>query len=244
VLVITRARLTNPQSPTTSIRSRFWTLPKTSLFRKSDQVGALEPEYDGRMLPLLFSGIVFLFLLLGSIVFLACLVVPRARQYALSAALWFAMWGPCSVTLMVLAGIGLITAAFVTKAGDLQTFHAPRLLSVFGWSYLIAGILFTTMVATASAWVHQAVARRLTFALFRLYAVAVSAGIGSVFGWCLGWWMMFMELSGYAWLFVWGICMLALIVGFGVAAYKGARTLRGEAPEGFTWISPAEFAGH
>jgi len=193
------------------------------------------------MLPLLFAGIVFFFLLIGSIVFLACLLVSRTRQYALSAALWCAMWGPCSVMLMVLAGVGLIAAAFVTKAGDLQTFHTPRLLSAFGWTYLIAGVLITTVVATASTWIHQAVVRRITFALFRLYAAAVSAGIGSVFGWSLGWWMMYRELSGYVWLFVWGICMLALIAGFGVAAYKGARGLRGEAARSFTWITPAEF---
>jgi hypothetical protein len=196
------------------------------------------------MLPFIFAGIVFLFLLLGSVVFLAFLLVPIIRKYALSAARWSAMWGPCAVALMTIAGIGLVAAAFLTKAGDVQTFHAPRLLSTFGWSYLIAGIVITTLVATASAWIHQVMVKRLTFALFRLYAAAVSAGIGSVFGWCLGWWMMSKELSGYVWLFMWGICMLTLISGFGAAAYKGARGLRGEAPEGFTWISPSEFAGH
>jgi len=195
------------------------------------------------MLPLLFAGIVFLFLLIGSIVFLVCLPLPWTRQYALSVALWCAMWGPCSVTLMVLAGVGLVAAAFVTKAGDLQTFHAPRLLSAFGWSYLIAGVLITTVVATASAWIHQVVVRRLTLALFRLYSAAVSAGIGSVFGWTLGWWMMYQQLSGYVWLVLWGICMLALIAGFGAAAFKGARGLRGEPPKDFTWITPAEFSG-
>jgi hypothetical protein len=195
------------------------------------------------MLPLLFAGIIFLFLPLGSTVFLVCLPFPRTRQYALSAALWCAMWGPCSVALMVLAGVGLVAAAFITKSGDMQTFHAPRLLSVFGWSYLIAGVLITTVVATASAWIHQVVVRRLTLALFRLYSAAIAGGIGSVFGWTLGWWMMYRELSGYAWLVVWGICMLALIVGFGAAAFKGARTLRGEPPKNLTWITPAEFSG-
>ena len=196
------------------------------------------------MLPLLFAGIIFLFLLIGSIVFLMCLLVPRTRQYALSAALWCAMWGPCSVTLMVLAGVGLIAAAFITKTGDLQTFHTPRLLSVFGWSYLIAGILITTVVATASAWIHQTVVRRFTFALFRLYSAAVSAGIGSVFGWSLGWWMMYREVSGYVWFFIWGICMFALITTFGITVYKGARGLRGEMPKSFTWISSTEYSGH
>jgi hypothetical protein len=40
------------------------------------------------MLPFLLAGIVFVFLLLGSIVFLVCLLIPWTRQYALSAALW------------------------------------------------------------------------------------------------------------------------------------------------------------
>jgi hypothetical protein len=185
------------------------------------------------MLPLLFAGVVFLFLLVGSIVFLACLLLPPFRRYALSAALWCAMWGPCSIVLMLVAGVGLIATAFITKAGDGQTFHAPRLLSVFGWNYLIAAILVTVAVATASAWIHQVVVRRLPFALFRLYAAVVSAGIGSVFGWCLGWWMMAKSVSGHVSLLLWGICMLALIAGFGVAAYKGARGLRGRAPESF-----------
>ena len=188
------------------------------------------------MLPLLFAGIAFLFLLIGSIVFLACSLLPPFRRYALSAALWCAMWGPCSIILMLVAGVGLIATTFITKTGDGQTFHVPRLLSAFGWSYLTVGVLVTIAVATASAWIHQSVVRRLTFALFRLYAAVVSAGIGSVFGWCLGWWMMARSVSGHVSLLFWGTAMLALIAGFGVAAYKGARGLRGEAPDRVTWI--------
>jgi hypothetical protein len=138
------------------------------------------------MLLLLFADIVFFFLLVGSIVFLACLSLPPIRRYALSAAVWCAMWGPCSIILMLVAGVGLIATAFIAKPGDGQAFHASRLLSAFGWSYLVVGILVTVTVATALARIHQAIVRRLTFALFRLYAAVVSAGIGSVFGWCLG----------------------------------------------------------
>ena len=186
------------------------------------------------MLPLLFGGIALLFILLGSVVFLVCLLLPGTRKYALSAALWCAMWGPCSITLMAIAGVGLIAAAFISKANDVQTLHAPRLLAAFGWSYLTAGLLITVVAATAAAWIHQAIVKRLTFALFRLYAAAVSGGVGSVFGWCLGWWMMTGGLNGHVWLLVWMLCMLALITGFSVAAYRGARGLRGQAPDGFT----------
>ena len=115
------------------------------------------------MLPFLLAGIVFIFLLLGSIVFLACVLIPPTRQYALSAALWCAMWGPCSVALMVVAGVGLITTAFITKVGGVQSLHAPRLISSFGWAYLIIGVMMTAIAATGAAWLHQVLMKRLTF---------------------------------------------------------------------------------
>jgi hypothetical protein len=86
------------------------------------------------MILLLFAAIVFIFLALGSLVFVACVLVPPTRKYALSAALWCAVWGPCSVGLMTLAGLGLVASAFITKAGDMQSFHGPRLLAAFGWA--------------------------------------------------------------------------------------------------------------
>jgi hypothetical protein len=123
-----------------------------------------------------------------------------------------------------------------------QSFHAPRLVAAFGWSYLILGALVTATVATGGAWLHQIIVRRFTFALFRLYAAVVSAGIGSVFGWCLGWWLLLNEVQRHA--LPWWICgMLILMVAFGAAAYRGAHKLRGEAPTSFTWISAEEFAG-
>jgi hypothetical protein len=194
------------------------------------------------MLPFLLAGIVFIFLLLGSIVFLACLLIPPTRHCALGAALWCAMWSPCSVALMVVAGVGLITTAFITKVGGVQSLHAPRLISSFGWAYLIIGVLMTAIAATGAAWLHQVLMKRLTFALFRLYAAAVSGGIGSVFGWCLGWWILVKDLGVYGWL-LWGGGMLVLVSGFAVVAYKGARGLRGTAPKNFTWISEEEFPG-
>ena len=149
------------------------------------------------MLLLLFGMIIFAFLFLGAIVFLACVLMPPTQRYAVSAALWCAVWGPCSVGLMMLAGLGLVAQAFITRAGDLERFHAPRLLAAFGWGYLILGILMTALVATGAAWLHQAITRRMAFALFRLYAAAVSAGIGSVFGWVLGGWMSWKRQPPY-----------------------------------------------
>ncbi len=194
------------------------------------------------MLPLLLAAIIFGFLLIGSLVFLVCVLVPPARQYALSAAAWCAMWGPCSVGFLLLAGAGLIADAFISKSQDAQVFHFPKLTAVFGWSYLVIAVVVTLIVATGIAWLHQWLLHRLTFALFRLYVTIVCAGIGSVFGWCLGWWMLAKGTTHHVFP-LWIVGTLVLVSSFGTVAYKGARALRGEPPRDFTWISIEEFAG-
>jgi hypothetical protein len=193
------------------------------------------------MLPLLFAMVVFFFLLVGAVMFLACVLVPTARQYALSVALWFAALGPCAVALMMLAGLAIVADAFITKTSDMQSFHTPTWPATLGWGYAVVGVLVSGGVATVVAWLHQAITRRLTFLLFRLYVTAVIAGIGSVFGWALSWWLLSTEIP-HVW--IWSLLgMLILVVGFGAAAYKGARGLRGDAPTKFPWVSPEEFAG-
>ncbi len=194
------------------------------------------------MLFVLLALIVFVFLVIGSIAFLVCVLLPPTRRFALSAALWFAVWGPCSVGLMVLAGLGLAGGALAMKAANMHWTDAPRMLGALGWSYMIVGTLITIGVATGAAWLHQWLIHRFTFALFRLYVTAISAGIGSVFGWVLGWWVMTKKIDHQE-VWWWTLAMLFFIAGFGVAAYKNARALRGEAPTGFTWISAEEFAG-
>lgn len=175
----------------------------------------------------------------GAVAFLFCVLVPALSRYALSVALWFATWGPCSIGLMLLAGVALISHVFMARQGG-SAFHATRSLSVIGWGYLIASVTVTACVATAAAWVHQFVVHRFTFALFRLYATAVVAGIGSVFGWCLSWWMLPLN-PPRTW--VWSLlAMVVLVVAFGAAAWKGARGLRGDAPTRLSWISGKEFS--
>lgn len=194
------------------------------------------------MIFILFAGIIFAFLLLGAIVFLACILLPPTRRYALSVAFWVALWGPCSVLLIVLAGVGLLSGSVLMNAGNLQWPNAPKLLAAVGWSYLIVGATITIVVATCAAWLHQFLIHRFTFALFRIYVTAISAGIGSVFGWALGWWIAAKEHT-YLGLWWWPLVTLVLTAGFGTAAYKAARALRGKAPTRFTWITPEEFEG-
>ncbi len=136
----------------------------------------------------LFVIVVFTFLLLGSTAFVLCVLLPPTRRYALSVAFWFALWGPCLVALMTLAGLGLVAGALVMRAGNMQLIDAPKLFAALGWGYVTVGALITACISTGAAWLHQKVVHRFTFFLFRIYATAVSAGIGSVFGWFLGWW--------------------------------------------------------
>lgn len=186
--------------------------------------------------------VVFACLVLGSVAFLVCVLVPPTRRFALSTALWFAVWGPCLDGLLVVALLGFAGESLAKSSWTTQWTVAPGVVRAFGWGYLTAGLLVSALVASGVAWVHQKLVHRLTFALFRLYAAVVSAGIGSVFGWCLGWWMMAEEFTRMGtWL--WVAAMLLLMAGFGAAAYKGARSLRGKAPTRFTWISADEFEG-
>jgi hypothetical protein len=193
------------------------------------------------MLVLLIGFVILFWLATGAVQFLICVAVPRLRRYALSAALWWAMWGPCSVGLMFLAGFAVVVNAFIAKDGNISLFHHPHFLESLGWGYVLLGILFTSSIASVVSWLHQAVVRRFTFALFRLYSTVVVAGIGSVFGWCFGWWILSTDVRFGA--FLWLAGMTIFIGGFGVAAYRGARGLRGDAPRTLAWVSESEFEG-
>jgi hypothetical protein len=211
----------------------------TSADIKSQFTAVGGPVDNPRVLILLFALIVYAFLFLGAVVFVVCALIPPTRRYALSAALWCAVWGPCSVGLMTLAGLGLVVTAFINDAGGdamLTCSETGRcgwlgssLLATIGWGYLILGALITVLVATAVAWLHQVVMRRLMFVLFRLYATAVCAGIGSVFGWALSWWLTWKQIGNYG-IVLSCLGMLGFVLGFGAAAHKGARLLQGTAP--------------
>jgi hypothetical protein len=194
------------------------------------------------MIMLFAAFIVFFFLVLGSIVFLGCIVVPPGRKYALSAALWFAVWGPCCVLFLILAILGLVAGGLALRATQMHWEDAPRLLSAMGWGSIIIGGVVLCCAASVAAWLHQVLIHRFTFLLFRLYATFVAAGIGSVFGWLIV--LLAVVYSPFAhasWLATLSIPILVVV--FGAISYRHARALRGIAPTRFTWISQDEFAG-
>jgi hypothetical protein len=192
-----------------------------------------------------FAAVVYVFLQLGAVTFVVCVVVPPWRKYALSAALWCAVWGPCFIGIALLAVLGIFARDFAVRTENLQSFASPKVFAALGWGYLTLAALATAAVATVASWVHQKVVRRFTFALFRLYAAGVCAGIGSVFGLLLGLliWQFHGNIDALYGYLLWGASTLVLMVAFANVAYKHAGRLRGVAPTIFPWVTPEEFAG-
>lgn len=196
---------------------------------------------NGGMLALLVPMLLLLFLSIGGVVFVVCAAVAPLRRYALSAALWCAMWGPCIAGLIVLAGTAMLADISLTQKNGLSNFHLPHLTHSIGWVLAACAAVAIAAVATAIAWLHQAAIHRLTFALFRLYATLVCGGIGSVFSLWVGWRLIGLQIRFAPFLML--AAMLLLVVAFGAGAYRGARSLRGTAPANFTWITEEEFNG-
>jgi hypothetical protein len=195
------------------------------------------------MLPLLCAIIVFLFLAVGAAVFVVCWVIPPLQRYGLSAALWCVVWGPFTVAWLILAGLILIANHFVMQIPQSPNFHLPALPPRGLWSsYAIVWLMATSLIATLASWIHQKIIHRMTMALFRIYAGLVSAAIGSVWGWCLCFWLINREQIPHTFL-IWISAMTALCVGFGYAGFRWASRLRGDPPKSFPIITKEEFEG-
>jgi hypothetical protein len=194
------------------------------------------------MLPLLVLSIIFLFLAIGASVFVICGVLPQLRKYGLSAALWCATCGPCVVLWMLFGGLAMVANALAMQAAKTKNLRLPVLPNGIGTGYIALGLIGTVVVATVVAWVHQAAIRKMTFALFRIYAGLVSAGIGSVWGWCLWIWLVLDTHLPYRFL-LWGLGMVGLCAGFGYAGFRWAKKLRNDSPTMPGLVSQAEFEG-
>jgi hypothetical protein len=191
-------------------------------------------------IPFMYAAVSFGFLFLGAVAFTVCGLIPQLRKYALSTALWFAMWGPCFSIWATLAGLTAVAGGLATQHWQWQ--HPPMLATVLGISFALCALGGTILIATAAAWLHQALIGRMTLALFRIYAMLVSGGVGSIWGWSVFLWLLVPPTSPYAFFF-WVPMMIALCAGFGSLGRQFAKELRGEAPERFTWLTKAEFEG-
>jgi hypothetical protein len=193
------------------------------------------------MLLLLLPMYCFLFLAAGAVVFVLCAGVPWMRRFALSAALWCAVWGPCTIAWMLFTAMVGIAAEYGLNHAGRVDLHVDDWVRGFGLGMFWLAVASTAAVATVVAWLHQVLVKRMTLVLFRLYATLVAAGIGSVWGWAAGFAMVAYEVPYRP--AVWIVTMVGLVAVFGWGAYRGARVLRGEAPERFTWITREEFEG-
>ncbi len=191
------------------------------------------------MLPLVCAAIIFAFLALGAVVFVLCGIVPPLRRYSLSAALWCAVWGPCSIAWLLFTGFVLVANTLVMQSA--RSGHVPlaeissRIWTVYG----LAGFITIGIAATLAAVVHQWLIRRTTLRLFRLYAALVSGGVGSVWGWTLWFGLQVLSLRPLIAIPLGLAAMLILCLGFGYAGWRWAGKLRGDAPTGFTFVTAA-----
>ena len=193
------------------------------------------------MLVLVFAAILFFFLAIGAVVFVLCGVIPPLRRYTLSAALWCAVWGPCTLAWLIFGGLVLVANHFAMEVSETRHFQLPALPPRGSWiAYAVLYVLATIVTSTLAAWAHQFVIHRMTFQLFRLYAALVSADVGSVWGWCFWFWIVNDKELPVRFLLA-GVAMLVLCCGFGYAGFREARQLRGTAPKTFALISPEEF---
>ena len=194
------------------------------------------------MLVILLAAVVFLFLAIGAAVFVVCGLVPPLRRFGLSAALWCAAWGPCMVAWILFGGLALVASGFAMQAAHEGNLNLPSLPKDISVGYIIAGVLAAVFVASVLAWLHQVVIHRMTFALFRIYASVISAGVGSVWGWSLGLWLASEEGVPHR-IPLWCLGVVLLCAGFGYAGYRWARQLRGSAPTEFGLVTREEFDG-
>jgi hypothetical protein len=193
------------------------------------------------MLLILFAGIIFVFLQLGSAMFVACLAIRTLRSYALSTALWFAAVGPAVVVALTLAGTALVAQTFTTSNKDFPRFHLPAIPKAMWTGYFIVCVLAVMLASSAISWLHQFLIHRVTYPLFRIYAMLVCAGMGSV--WALSASLTLTNFQIPHAPLIALFAAVALCAGFGYLGFRLARQLRGDPPERLTWITPEEFKG-
>jgi hypothetical protein len=189
------------------------------------------------MLLVLFFFVIEFFLLIGVVVFGLCVALPSSRRYALSAALWCACWGPCTIAFFLLAGLSVVARHAINPAlgGSFQ-----KLPQLPAWPmYFVLALVATIMIASAIAILHQWLIERMTLSLFRLYSMGVLCGIGGTVLLGISFWLTGEEFP-LRWLVDLG-ALLLLPVGGGYAGFRWAKQFRGSRPATLQWITPEEF---
>ena len=192
------------------------------------------------MAALLILIMLYAFLLLGAFMFVTSFAARPLRKYALSIALWCAAMGPCVVALMLFAGLALLAEGFSHDYRGINLHELPIVGQTFWKAYGIVGLLGSAVTCTFISWFHQFVIHRMTFALFRHYTTAVCTGMGSVWAILLAPCLEDIPLP-YR-IPIWILGFIFLCLGFGYLGFRSASSLRGNAPEKFTWVTASEFA--
>jgi hypothetical protein len=173
-------------------------------------------------------------------------MLPPARRFALTACLWFAAWGLAVTALLVISAFLLFGA---TYAHEIIWPHQRQSIgaAAFGTSgqgllFVLLIVLLAAFVAVAVAILHGILTRRLTFALFHLYLTAVAFVVGlliatpSVFALVAR--LHLRDSLSYT------LAIPAALMLSGSLAWfcsSRAQDFRGERPDRFNPITPAEY---
>jgi len=191
---------------------------------------------------LMIFVLVFPFLTLGCIAFLACSAIPPLRRYALGASLWCAACIPCLIATFITYGLAILG---LTKLRPLLRWNGSHMVGFFkpswiGWLFFTIMLIAVAIASAAIAAIHGIIIRRMTFALFRIYLAAVSFGVGVLS--CLIISFVFamdlLEPTRYI-----PIALLTLLSAAGLSYFCSSNAVhfRGTHPKYFPIVTPAEF---
>jgi hypothetical protein len=107
-----------------------------------------------------------------------------ATSYALGSGLWLAVFG---ISISVIFWLEVVALGVLSSSNVPGLARADELYLHHSGLVLASAVVASALVATAAMLLHRIVTRRVTFALFRLYASAVACGVGMLSSFLITW---------------------------------------------------------
>lgn len=186
--------------------------------------------------------LVFPFLTMGCVAFLACSAIPPLRRYALGASLWCVACIPCLIATFIaygLANLGLTKLLPLLKWNDSYGVSFSK-ASWTVWLFFTLVLIVVAIASTAIAAIHGVIIRRMTLALFRAYLAAVSFGVGVLICLIISFFFAMDLLEPTRYIPV-GLLTLLCAAGLSYFCSSHAAHFRGRHPERFPIVTREEF---
>jgi hypothetical protein len=186
--------------------------------------------------------IAFPFVAAGCAAFLFCAAIPPLRRFALSSSLWCVACVPC---LLVIFATVILWSAGITALQKLL--QSPFAISAgvhrsswTDWLFFSIAVIVALAGTTVITLIHGIIIRRLTLALFRLYATAVSFGVG-----ILSCAFLSLSFGEHLWTLTFraptAFMSLLLASALAYVCFRSAPHFRGSYPQRFPVVTYEEF---